>query len=262
MTNDSSRFRNQTAIVTGAGAGIGKVIALDFLKSGAQVAAVGIRAPKDGFLDDFREYGRRFLWIRANVSREAEVRRAVQQVIRKFGRVDILVNNAGIRGTTAPVIEQDAKDWREVLEVNLTGAFLFARECAKDMMKRRQGRIINMSSIAGRMAYALRAPYAASKWGLIGFTVTLAQELGPYNVLVNVICPGPVEGANIERVIAERARVLGVSVQKARELHAGPAILGRMVSPQDVSQTVLFLCSEAARSITGQAINVCGGYKL
>lgn len=260
MNSHNSTFKGQVAVVTGAGSGIGKTIALDFLKSGARVAGVGRRA--SSFLDGFQEHRRDSVWIRADISRESDVRRMVRQVLKRFGRIDILINNAAVHGPAAPVTNLCAKDWREVLETNLTGAFLWARECIKDMIKRRQGRIINISSTAGRMAYPLRASYASSKWGLIGFTVTLAPEAGAHNIQVNAVCPGPVEGAAIEAVIGDRARTLGLSPGQVRQRYVRWAALDRMVTPADVSRTVLFLCPEAARNITGQAIDVSAGYRL
>jgi len=262
MPENNHTFKGRVAIVTGAGSGIGKAIALDFLKAGAQVAGVGRRAATAGSLREFREYGEQFLWVRADVSREAQVGRAVKRVLQKFGQVDFLVNNAGRRGPTAPVESLSTSDWHKVLETNLTGAFLAARECVKAMASRKQGRIINISSMAGRVAYPFRASYAASKWGLIGFTLTLAQETGPHNILVNAVCPGPVEGEAIDEVIEARAKALRLPIRKMREQFVGSTALGRMVTDEDVSDTVLFLCSDRARSITGQVIDVSAGYGL
>ena len=262
MPDNNLQFNGRIAIVTGAGSGIGKAIALGFLKSGAEVAGMGRRAATDKSLRDFDEFGRQFLWVCADVSREAEVRRAVKRVLQRFGQVDFLINNAGARGPTTPVESLDTKDWHKVLETNLTGPFLVARECVKAMLPRKQGRIINISSTAGRVAYPLRASYSASKWGLIGFTLTLAQEVGPYNILVNAVCPGPVEGAAMDEVIEARAKTLGLAVKKMREQFVSSTALGRMVTAEDVSDTIMFLCSDRAKSITGQVIDVSAGFGL
>ena len=262
MPDNSSHFDGRVALVTGAGSGIGKAIALDFLESGAQVAGFGRRAATAKSLRDFRKYGRQFLWVRADVSCEPEVRRAVKRVLQKFGQVDFLINNAGRRGPTTPVALLSTNDWHKVLETNLTGAFLVARECVRAMVPRRQGRIVNISSTAGRVAYPFRASYSASKWGLIGFTLTLAQEVGPDNILVNAVCPGPVEGAAIDEVIEARAKALKLPIKKIRERFLGSTALGRMVAPGDVSDMVLFLCSERAQNITGQVIDVSAGFGL
>ena len=143
------------------------------------------------------------LWLSADLRVEREVRRAAGAVAERFGRIDILVNNAGIAGPTAPVARLSQRSWQEVLDINLTAQFLCARECLKHMPRSRGGCIVNLASVAGRMAYPLRAPYAVSKWGLIGFTVTLAQEVGRRNIRVNAVSPGPVEGPRMENVIAE-----------------------------------------------------------
>ena len=173
-----------------------------------------------------------------------------------------LVSSASPTVEPGPVTKLKRRDWDNVLETNLTGPFLCARECLPHMMRRRQGQIINISSMAGRMAYPLRAAYCSSKWGLIGLTLTLAQEAGAGNVRVNAICPGPVEGPAMDSVIAKRARALRISADKMRERYVKPTALGRMVTASDVGSAVLFLCSAAARNITGQVIEVSAGFGL
>jgi meso-butanediol dehydrogenase / (S,S)-butanediol dehydrogenase / diacetyl reductase len=262
MAENNYQFNGRVAIVTGAGSGIGKIVALGLLKSGAQVVGVGRHATNRRSLRDFRDHGKRFLWVQADVSQESEVRRAVKRILQKFGQVDFLINNAGVRGPTALVASLGVKDWNKVIKTNLTGPFLMARECVKAMARRQQGRIINISSMAGRAAYPYRASYSASKWGLIGFTLTLAQEVGPHNILVNAVCPGPVEGTAMDEVIEARAKALLLPIRKVREQFVGSSALGRMVTAEDVRDTVLFLCSDQARSITGQAIEVSAGFGL
>ena len=146
--------------------------------------------------------------------------------------------------------------------MNLTGAFLCDRAVARRMMERRAGSIIHIASVAGLQAYPLRSPYAVSKWGLIGLTETLAAELGRFNVRVNAVCPGPVEGDRMRRVIAHRAGAEGRQVAEVEDEYRRRSVLGRMVAPEDVVRLVLFLASDEARSITGQAIRVCAGYGL
>ncbi len=262
MISAARDFDGKVALVTGAGSGIGAAIALHFLKLGAHVAGAGRHRPLPDVAGALKVAGKRWLWVRADVRREAEVRRLVHTVLGRFGRIDILINNAAVRGPTGPVTQLKRRDWDNVLETNLTGPFLCARECLRHMVRRRQGRIINIASMAGRMAYPLRAAYCASKWGLIGLTLTLAQEAGAANIQVNAICPGPVEGPAMDSVILNRARALRLPAVKIREQYVKPTALGRMVTTSDVSGAVLFLCSMAARNVTGQVIEVSAGFGL
>ena len=251
----------KVAIVTGAAGGIGCAISRTLLHAGAQVVLTG----RD--LKALRQTaaslggGDRTMAVRADARSEAEVCRMVKAVMRRFGKIDILVNNAGARGPTVPVTELSLADWQDVFDTNLTGAFLCARECLKHMAERRQGKIINISSVVAHMAYPLRASYSASKSGLVNLTLTLAQEMGPFNIQVNSILPGPVAVPALEKVIVARAKSLGVSVEEARRRFMRPSALGRLVTPEEIGSLVLFLSSQGARNITGQAIDI-GGYGL
>jgi NAD(P)-dependent dehydrogenase (short-subunit alcohol dehydrogenase family) len=264
MMAETPQFKGKVALITGASGEIGRVIAIDMYKAGACVACLDRRgrpavAPPRSKTSDGLE---RWMVLQGDLRNEAQVRSAVQAVLRKFRKIDFLVNSAAIRGPTVPLTRLTRRAWQEVVETNLTGAFLCARECLKHMVRRRQGRVINISSVAGRMAYPLRSPYAASKWGLMGLTLTLAQEVGRANVLVNAVCPGPVEGPAMTKVISRRAKALGIAAEGVRQRFLNSAALGRMVTAEDVSNVVLFLCSKAARNITGQAIEVSAGFGL
>ena len=237
----------QTALVTGAARGLGWTISEALIGCGARVYMLGPREP--GSLPHGAS------WISADVSSEDEVVAAFQ----RLDKLDILVNNAGIAGPSAPIIEISREEFDETLAINLTGAFLCAREAARMMMRAGRGRIINISSIAGVRAYSLRTPYSASKWGMIGLTRSLATELGQYNIQVNAICPGAVEGERMETVIAKRAAASGQSEDVVRAMFAGQAALKRFVRPTDISDMVLFLASAAGENITGQALEVSAG---
>jgi len=167
-----------------------------------------------------------------------------------------------VAGPTAPITNITRSEWDEVLAVNLTGAFLCAKAVIPHMIQRQSGRIVNISSVAGKRAYALRSPYAASKWGMIGLSATLAQELGPHNIQVNAICPGPTAGARLRAVIAGRARELGRSETEVERLYVEGTALKRMVDPEHVAAMVLLLVSDEGSSITGEAIDVSAGYGL
>jgi NAD(P)-dependent dehydrogenase (short-subunit alcohol dehydrogenase family) len=256
MSGTGRGLEGKVAIVTGARGDLGGALVRDLLEAGASVTGV-IREQARGLPP-----GDRIFWVCADVRRERDVCSAISATLRRFGKIDILVNNAGVRGPTAPVTKLSIKAWQEVIDTNLTGPFLFARECLKPMMRRRQGCVVNISSVVGHWAYPLRASYAASKAGLISLTWTLAQETGPANIQVNAVCPGPVAGQAIGDVLRGRARALGISGREMKRRFMRPAALGRMVTPEDVTRAVLFLCSDAASNITGQVIDVSAGYGL
>ena len=247
------------ALVTGGSQGIGKAISQKMLRAGATLA---IAALDDNALKDvsaefqsskFKPYG-------ADLSDEFQIDSVVKSVTRDLGPIDILINNAGIPGPTLSAHEVPVADWDRTLNINLRTPFLLSRAVIPAMIERKTGIIINISSIAGKMAYPLRTPYASSKWGLIGLTLTLAQELGPHNIRVNVICPGPTRTDMIDSVIAARARAAGVDVAVMLQEYTRAAALKRMVRPEEVADLALFLCSPEASAITGQAVDVSAGY--
>jgi NAD(P)-dependent dehydrogenase (short-subunit alcohol dehydrogenase family) len=254
---------NQVAIVTGGGNGIGRAIALRLARDGANVVIAGRRrASLEEAAIAIRALGKKALPVVADVSREDDVNAMARQARETFGRIDILVNNAGIIGPTAPVVSVKRAEWDEVLAINLTSAYLCAKAVLPDMIARRSGKIVNIASVAGKVAYALRSPYAVSKWGMIGLTLTLAQEAGPSNIQVNVVCPGPVAGERMRRVINDRAAELGRSAAEVEQFYVADTALKRMVTEEDVAALVAFLASSEADNITGQAIDVSAGHSL
>ena len=274
---ESQRFQGQVVLVTGASRGIGRAIARAFAGEGARVALVSTHAEAvKRVSEEIAAAGGQALPLEGDVSSEADVRRIIAQAEGALGPIDVLVNNAGIPGPTAPATEVSLADWERVLAVNLTGVFLCAREVLKGMVARcsakgpealrgrgqqnsAAGAIINMGSIAGKMSYPYRTPYASAKWALVGLTLTLAEEVGRYGIRVNCICPGPVAGELIEDVIAARARAMNLPTETVRQKLVGLTMLKRMVRAEDVAAAVLFLASDAAANITGQALDVSGG---
>ncbi len=257
------KLKGQLAIVTGGGRGIGKAISLRLARDGANVVVTGRhRETLESTAQEIKQLGRRSLVVIADVSQETQVAAMVDVALESFGRIDVLVNNAGVVGPTAPVTSISRAEWDEVIAVNLTGAFLCARAVIPHMIERHAGKIINISSIAGKLAYALRSPYAASKWGMIGLSRTLAQEVGPHNIQVNAICPGPTAGERMRAVIARRAQELGQSPADVERLYVEGTALKRMVDPEHVAAMVLLLASDEGSSITGEAIDVTAGYGL
>src|SRR5262245_24507971 len=254
-------LKDKVALVTGGSQGIGKAISEKLLAAGANVAVAALN--NDALKNASAEFQSRsfpFKSYAADLSDEAQVDSLARSVVRDLGPVDILINNAGVTGPTLPAHEVSTADWDKTLQINLRTPFLLSRAIIPSMIERRTGSIINISSIAGKMAYPLRSPYAASKWGLVGLTVTLAQELGPYNVRVNAICPGPTRTEMIDSVLRARAKAAGVDVDVMVEEYTRAAALRRMVLPDEVANAVLFLCSPEAAAITGQAIDVSAGF--
>lgn len=257
------KLQDKVGLVTGAGKGIGRFIALRLASEGAAVVLAGRQqADLDAVAHEVQGQGGRAVACATDVSDDEQVQKLANRACESFGLVDILVNNAGITGPTAPVVTFKRSDWDHVLDVNLTGAMLCCQAVLPGMIERRAGKIVNISSVAGKRAYALRSAYAASKWGLIGLTLTLAQEVGPYHVQVNAICPGPVAGERLDFVIRQRAQEMGRSVEDIERTYIEATALKRMVPPEEVAALVAFLASPEADNITGQAIDISAGHGL
>ncbi len=250
-----------TAMVTGGGVGLGRKISLALSGHGYRVAVADIEGVRET-TRDIENRGQEALAIDLDLTRPQEIEQAVEAILERWGRIDVLVNNAGIAGPTAPISEVSLEEWEHVFAVNLTGSFLCDKAVYPHMMARRSGSIVHISSMAGRIGFPLRAPYAASKWAVLGLSRTLAAELGPYNVRSNAICPGPVEGDRIERVLRDRHLATGLPDAELRAEFTENIALRRMIPPEDIADMVLFLASDASRSVTGQAIHVCGGLNL
>jgi NAD(P)-dependent dehydrogenase (short-subunit alcohol dehydrogenase family) len=242
--------------VTAGADGIGRAIAETFIAHGARVHVCDISEPA---LASFKQAHPTFPALLCDVADEAAVDRLFDDIKAKLGGLDVLVNNAGIAGPTSPVEDMSTADWRRTLDVNLTSHFYCTRRAVPMLKAAGDGAIINLSSVAGRLGYAFRLPYAATKWGVVGMTESLAKELGPFGIRVNAILPGPVEGPRIDRVIAARAKTLGVSVEQSHASYVGQSSLKRMVTAQDIANMALFLCTPAGRNISGQPLSVCAG---
>ena len=262
-SNHKLKLANRVAIVTGGGHGIGKAVSITLAQHGAKVMICGRQKDLlDQTVSEIEATGTAAAMSVTDVSHEDQVQALVLATLERFSKIDILINNAGVVGPTAPVTSVTRTEWDEVMAVNLTGAFLCAKAVSPHLIQQRSGKIVNIASIAGKLAYALRSPYAASKWGMLGLPQTLALELGQYNIQVNAVCPGPTAGDRMQSVISKRAQELGLPVQDVEKLYVGNTALKRMVDPQHVAATVLFLVSSDADSITGEAWDVSAGYAL
>ncbi len=242
-------------VVTAGASGIGRAIAETLLSHGARVHVCDISPDAIGRL---REEQPEIEAAQVDVSDWSQVEPFFSETIGMLGGLDVLVNNAGIAGPTARIEDIDPRDWDQTVAINLNGQFYCARMAAASLRKSANGAIINVSSVAGRLGYAYRTPYAATKWAIIGFTQSLAKELGPDGVRVNAILPGIVEGDRMDGVICARAEAIGKSVEETQEMYLETISLRRMVNRQDIANMALFLCSPAGRNISGQSLSVCG----
>ena len=254
------KLLDKTAIVTGGGRGIGKAISLMFAREGADISLAA--RSTDLMMEVSREIatlGRRCLVNTTDLTKIDQINGMVKRTCDEFGRIDILVNNSGVAGPTKYVHEITPQEWDETFDVNLRGAFLCCRAVVPVMIGQGGGKIINIASMTGKRPLPMRTPYCATKMGLIGFTRSVAAELGKFNINVNAICPGAVEGPRIEKVIKDAAAAEGVPEEVVRTRFVSPSPLGRMVSAEDVARLAVFLASDDSRNMTGQDINVTAG---
>lgn len=241
-------------LITAGADGIGRVIADTFIAHGAKVWVCDISGEA---LKNFSTAHPNARAARADVSRFEDMETLFDAVSKDWGGLDVLLNNAGIAGETSGVDAIDPESWRQTVDINLNGQF-YCAHLAAPMLRESAGVMINMSSVAGRLGYAYRTPYSATKWAIVGLTQSLAKELGPDGVRVNAILPGIVRGPRIEKVISARAQALGVSYQDMEAEYLQKISLRRMVEPTDVAHAAFFLCSPAGANISGQALSVCG----
>lgn len=246
------------AVVTAAGGGIGHAIAATLRANGARVFICDIDG---GRVDAVRKAWPDVGGLQADVSDVVQVDRFFDAAEAELGGLDLLVNNAGIAGPTGPVETLDPAEWDRTLTVNINSQFYCARRAVPLLKAAGGGAIVNLSSAAGLFGYPLRTPYAASKWAVIGFTKSLAMELGDEQIRVNAICPGLVAGPRIDGVIQARADAQGVSFEAMRERYLRQNSLHTFVTAQDIADMVLFLCSGAGSKISGQALAVDGNFE-
>ena len=239
-------LQNKVALVTGGGAGIGRAIAIDLARHGAEVMIVD-RQSTDSVVDEIKKIGRKVFAAQADVSSFDDAVRAVAVTLESLGRLDLLINNAGIN-KDGVVWKMTEAQWDAVIDVNLKGCFNFIRAVAPIFKEQKSGKIVNITSINGMRGKFGQANYAASKAGIIGLTKTVARELGKFNVNVNAIAPGMVE--------TEMMRVLP---QDVKDKSISETVLERVAQPEDIAHVVTFLCSDYARHITGEVIKVDGG---
>ena len=259
------KLEGKVAIVTGAGNGIGRGIALGLAAEGATVVAADLNgADAERAVADIAAQGGKGLALQTDATAEAAVSAMVAQSLAAFGQIDILVNNVGGGVDPELLVKLSVAEWDRAMAVNLRSVFLCSSAVAREMMPRRQGSIISISSISGKLGESLMGPYCAGKFGVIGLTQVLAKELGRYGITVNAVCPGYVwtpGWENIARVLRANYTTLAEksTEQIFQERVRATVPLGRPQTAEEIAGLVAFLASAQARSITGQAINVDGG---
>jgi 3-oxoacyl-[acyl-carrier protein] reductase len=243
-------FSGKVALVTGGGRGIGKATALALARGGADIVVNYLQNAEAAgqTVEAIRGLGRKAIAIAANVGKRTEVERLFEEIDANFPRIDILINNAGT-GALKPLEAITIEFWDNVLQVDLTGPFLCTQAVVRRMIPKKYGRIVNISSIAGINGMDVDPTYTAAKAGLLGFTKSMARYLGKHNITVNSVCPGPTDTELSRKEIPEEVRV---RVAKS-------SALGRMGTPEDVADAILFFASDYSRHVTGQTVVVDGG---
>ncbi len=242
-------LKGKVALVTGGSRGIGKSIALELAKNGANIAINYANSSEkaEKVIEEIKNLGVNAISIKANVSSEDDVNNLVKTIEKELGKIDILVNNAGITKDNL-LIRMKTQEFEDVLDVNLKGTFLCTKAVARAMMKKRYGKVINITSVVGIVGNAGQGNYSASKAGVIGFTKSMAKELGSRGIRVNAVAPGLID-TEMTQVLSEE-----IKEQMIKEIP-----LNKLGNPEDIANIVVFLASERSDYITGQVINVDGG---
>ena len=259
------KIKDKIAIITGGGNGIGRAIALCLAAEGAKIVVTDLRKEDaQNIASEIAAKNGKAIALQSDATKELDVDRMVRESIEAYGSIDILVNNVGGGSGMALVAKTLIENWDTTIEINLKSAFLCCRAVVQVMIPRKQGRIINISSISGKSGEALIGSYCAAKFGVLGFTQVLAKELGRYNITVNAVCPGYVYTPGWKKLAQSLkdsySSMAKKSLEEIFEERVKPLTpLGRAQTAEDVASLVAYLASEEAKNITGQAINVDGG---
>jgi NAD(P)-dependent dehydrogenase (short-subunit alcohol dehydrogenase family) len=246
-------------LITAGAGGIGRAITDVFHQAGARVHICDVSQLA---LDETTKAFSEVTATRADVSSLDDVDRLFADVRSQLGGLDCLINNAGIAGPTGKVEEIDVTEWERCIAVDLNGMFYCTRLAIPMIKQAGGGSIVNLSSTAGRLAFPYRTPYAAAKWGVVGFSKSLSMELGEDKIRVNAIQPGVVEGERQDEVIANKARAVGISFEEQRKISLERVSMKQMVSPYDIANMAMYLASPVGATITGQALSVCAGVEM
>ena len=246
-------------LVTAGAGGIGLAIARRFAGEGARVHTCDVDKMA---LSELTTSDPAITATTCDVSDRSAVKNLFSEAMAKLGGLDVLVNNAGVAGPTAKIEDMNPEDWDRCLEICLTGQFNCTRLAVPHLRKSKNASIVNISSAAGRVGFAMRAPYAAAKWGVIGLTKSLSIELGPDNIRVNAILPGLVAGDRQRRVLEAKAQQRGISYAEMERTAFSYTSIKDYVTPEQIADQILFMCSPRGRTISGQAISICGDTQM
>jgi len=262
--NDFCSLTSRVAVITGPAKGMGAAATLTLAGAGADLVLVGRDlAPIKEVAAEVRALGRRAEIVKCDVTSDGDVVAMRDTALKAFGAIDILVNIAGGTGPLGtPAWETTSEQFDQIIDLNMKGCFLTMKAVLPSMIDRRYGKIVNVGGTFGLRGRAHRMAYSASKWGLRGITKSSALEVGPHNINVNCVCPGMVDGPRFQKVCAERADKLSITVEEARAQHEAEYALRRISTDQDVANAILFFASDASRNITGQDLAIDGGWVI
>jgi NAD(P)-dependent dehydrogenase (short-subunit alcohol dehydrogenase family) len=250
-----SELKDLVVLVTGASRGTGKAIARKFLEEGATVVATDLNAPDW----NFEKAPGKLIAKAMNVTDAATVEKVVEEINSKTTGINVLVNNAGIT-VESPIVDSTDKMFDSIMNVNLRGPFNTMRAVSKNLIAKKQpGAIVNIASIAGKNGFQNCSIYGGSKAGVIGFTRSLAPELGPYDITVNAVCPGSVDTVMLNSVMENISKNANMNMKEVREMMASGIPMRRLQQPEDIAAICLFLASNGARNISGESLNIDGG---
>ena len=263
MNNDFS-LEDRVAIVTGPAKGMGRAATLTLANAGANLVLVGRDlGPIEAVAKEVEGLGRQATIVQCDVTSNADVEAMREAALKAYNRIDILVNIAGGTGPLETTSwETTPEQFDQIIDLNMKGCFLTMRSVLPTMIDSKYGKIVNVGGTFGLRGRSGRMAYSASKWGLRGITKSTALEVGPHNINVNCVCPGMVDGPRFQKVCAERAEKLGISVEEARAQHESEYALKRISTDQDVANAILFFASDASRNVTGQDLAIDGGWVI